>query len=104
VNPRNRRVFVASILLLIFRFDLCGLEPERSVSPSGQFIIYGVDAAYRGAISALAEKTRANLLGVLKRRDNWKIPIVINLQPRAANLPEIPATDLGLSQTEGGRC
>jgi hypothetical protein len=102
VNPRNRRVFVSSILLLIFRFDLCGLEPERSVSPSGQFIIYGVDAAYRGAISALAEKTRANLLAVLKRRDNWKIPIVINLQPRAANLPEIPATDVGLSQTEMG--
>ena len=103
MNPRNRRVFVASILLFIFRFDLCGLEPvERSVSPSGQFIIYGADAAYRGVISAIAERTRANLLAILKRRDNWKIPIVINLQPRSSNLPEIPATDVGLSQTEMG--
>ncbi len=103
MNPRIPRVFVASIFLLVFRLALCGLQPAgRSVSPSGQFIIYGVDAAYRGVISAIAEKTRADLLAVLKRRDNWKIPIVINLQLRAANLPEIPATDVGLSQTEMG--
>jgi hypothetical protein len=88
---------------LVFRFDLCGLEPAgRSISPSGQFIIYGADAASRGTISMLAEKTRTDLLAILKRRDDWKIPIVINLQPRAANLPETPATAVGLSQTELG--
>lgn len=103
VNPRNCRVFVASTLFLIFRCDLCALEPaEHSVSPSGQFIIYGADAAYRGAISALAEKIKANLMAVLKRRDDWKIPIVVNLQSHAANLPEIPAVAVRSSQTEAG--
>ena len=64
--------------------------------------MYGSDAAYRGSISALAEKTKSNLLTVLKQRDAWKIPIVINLQPRAANLPEIPEADLRFNQTEAG--
>jgi len=103
VNPLNRRFFFASILLLMPRSDLFGFEPAgRSVSPSGQFIVYGADAASRGAISMLAERTRSNLLAILKRRDDWKIPIVINLQPRAANLPEAPATAIELSQTEMG--
>lgn len=75
---------------------------EHSVSPSGQFVIYGADASYRGAVSALAEHTKANLLSVLKRRDSWKIPVVINLQPRAVNLPEVPSTQLRFSQTETG--
>jgi hypothetical protein len=75
---------------------------ERSVSPSGQFVIYGGDAAWRGAISELAEQTKSDLLTVLRRRDQWSIAAVINLQPRAANLPEIPDFDLRFSQTGAG--
>ena len=75
---------------------------ERSVSPTRQFIIYGADGRSRGEISALAERTKSNLLAVLKRRDDWKIAVVINLQARTANLPEIPATELRFSQTETG--
>jgi hypothetical protein len=103
VNVRSPGIFVAAILFVSFRFDLCALGlAAHSVSPSRQFIMYGSDAAYRGSISALAEKTKSNLLTVLKQRDAWKIPIVINLQPRAANLPEIPAADLRFKQTEAG--
>jgi hypothetical protein len=79
------------------------MEPsERSVAPSGQFLIYGADAPYRGAISALAERTKASLLAVLKRRDAWKIPAIINLQSRSANTPEIPAAEFRFNQTEAG--
>src|SRR5437899_9701887 len=75
---------------------------ERSVSPSRQFVIYGSDAALRAAVSTPAERTKANLLVLLRQRDNWIVPIVVNLQPQQANLPEIPPTDLRFSQTGFG--
>jgi hypothetical protein len=77
-------------------------SPERSVSPSHQFIIYGGDATLRGMVSKLAEQTKANLLALLGQRDRWKTAIVINLQPQQANLPEIPPAELRLSQTGSG--
>ena len=99
-----KRIFFASLLApLLACLNLSAFEfSERSVSPSGQFVIYGADAPYRGAISALAERIKANLLSALKRRDAWKIAIVVNLQPRAVNLPEIPPAALRFSQTETG--
>jgi hypothetical protein len=76
--------------------------PEQSVSPSGQFVIYGGEVRFRGAVSNLAERTKTDLLGILRRHDDWKIRIVVRLQSRAANLPEIPTTVLRLSQTGSG--
>ena len=97
------RAIFAGALLGCSIFELLGATPiERSVSPSGQFVIYGGDAAWRGAVSALAERTKANLLAVLQRRDQWGAAIVVNLQSPAANLPEIPATALRFSQTGSG--
>ena len=91
------------ILLSIFTFDSrAATSSERSVSPSGQFIIFGGDAASRGVISDLAERTKSNLLAALKRRDDWKIAVIINLQPRAANVPELAALKLRFSETENG--
>jgi hypothetical protein len=81
---------------------LRGALAEHSVSPSRQFIIYGADAATRGATSELAEQTKANLLALLRQRDGWKTEVVINLQPKQANLPEIAPTDLRVSQTGFG--
>ena len=76
--------------------------PAHSVSPSRQFVIYGADAALRGTISELAEQTKINLLALLRQRDEWKTVVIINLQPQQANLPEIPPTDLRVSQTGFG--
>jgi len=41
-------------------------QPERSISPSRQFVIYGGDAKLRGAVSGLAEETKSNLLALLR--------------------------------------
>jgi len=96
-------ISLALILLSIFVSNTrAATSSERSVSPSGQFIIYGGAADSRGAFSALSERTKSNLLAVLKRRDDWKIPIVVNLRSRAANLPELPAAQFRFSQTESG--
>jgi len=93
----------AACLLSILAAQMLFAAPlERSVSPSQQFVIYGADDSSRGAISELAEKTKANLLALLRRGDEWKTPIVINLQRPQANLPEIPSTALRFSQTGFG--
>jgi hypothetical protein len=92
----------ATFILLVFAcHQLCAL-PEHSVSPSRQFVIYGADARLRGAISELAEQTKTNLLALLRQRDEWKTAFVINLRPQQANLPEIPPTNLRVSQTGFG--
>jgi hypothetical protein len=92
-------IFSLSILLTQ---TLAAAPLERSVSPSQQFIIYGADTSFRGAISKLAEQTKANLLVLLRQPDNWKTPIIINLQSPQANLPEIPPSALHFSQTGFG--
>src|SRR2546423_5964454 len=104
VNSGIRHILAGALLVLsILVFDSVAATPiERSVSPSGQFILYGGDAAWRGAGSALAERTKANLLALLQRRDQWVTATVINLQSRAPNLPEIPNAALRFSQTGSG--
>lgn len=81
---------------------LDGAPQEHSVSPSRQFVIYGADAEVRGAVSNLAERTKADLLVLLRQRDNWTVPIVVDLQPQQANLPELPSANLRFTQTGFG--
>ena len=65
-------------------------------------MIYGADAKVRGAISGLAEQTKSNLLSLLRQRDDWKTPVVVNLQSQQSNVPELSAADLRFSQTGYG--
>jgi len=65
-------------------------------------VVYGADAKARGAISGLAEQTKTDLLGLLRQRDDWKTPVVVNLQSQQSNLPELPPADLRFSQTGFG--
>jgi hypothetical protein len=93
----------AILTLLVFAWQpVRAALPAHSVSPSRQFVIYGADAALRGTVSELAEQTKSNLLALLGQRDEWKTAVIINLQPQQANLPEIPPTDLRVSQTGFG--
>jgi hypothetical protein len=77
-------------------------QPDHSISPSREFVIYGADPKLRGAVSSLAEQTKSNLLALLRQRDGWKTPVIVNLQPQQANVPEIPLADLRFSQTGFG--
>jgi hypothetical protein len=94
----------AAIVLFAFANSqlIYGAQPEHSTSPSRQFVIYGANAKVRGAISGLAEQTKTNFLALLRQRDDWKTPVVVNLQPQQTNVPEIPAADLRFSQTGFG--
>ena len=96
-----KRVAIVLFAIANWQFIYCA-QPEHSTSPSRQFVIYGADAKVRGAISGLAEQTKTNLLALLRQRDDWKTPVVVNLQPQQANVPEIPPADLRFSQTGFG--
>ena len=94
-----------AVVLLLSMFAWQPLRaslPAHSISPSRQFVIYGANASLRGTISELAEQTKTNLLALLRMRDEWRTAVVINLQPQQANLPEVPPTDLRVSQTGFG--
>src|SRR5215467_13589412 len=94
---------IAIVLFAVTNLQLIyGAQPEHSTSPSRQFVIYGADAKVRGAVSGLAEETKTNLLRLLRQRDDWKTPVVVNLQPQQANVPDIPTADLRFSQTGFG--
>ena len=69
-----------------------------SISTSRQFRVYGADMALRGEICGLAERTKSTLLGILDQHDNWKTPLVINLDSPQANFPDAPAPYLDVSQ------
>ncbi len=100
IIPRSMTVRATILISALFTWHMLYAAPtERSVRPSRQFVIYGSDAALRGAVSDLAERTNANLLVLLRQRDNWTVPIVVNLQPQQANLPEVPPAGLRFSQT-----
>jgi hypothetical protein len=94
--------FGTLLLLALMSGSLLGAPLPRSVSTSRQFIVFGADVPLRGAVADLAERTKANLLAVLQKRDDWKTPIVIHLQFPQANVPETPLAELHFSQTGAG--
>jgi hypothetical protein len=101
MKPADRFALAAAFLLFLSN-TLLSAPLERSLSTSRQFIVYGANPPWRGSVSDLAEQTKSNLLRVLRQRDEWKTPIVINLQFPQTNLPEIPPTALHFSQTGFG--
>jgi len=94
---------VAIVLFAVANWQLIyGAQTEHSTSPSRQFIVFGADSVLRGAVSDAAERAKTDLLALLRQRDNWTVPIVLNLQPQQANLPELAAAELRFSQTGFG--
>ena len=88
---------VTCVICLLAGFAYPAGKP-RSTSTSRQFIAYGTEVRLRGAVCELAEQTKSNLLHLLDLRDNWKTPIIINLDYPQANFPDAPAAQLDFSQ------
>jgi hypothetical protein len=98
----NKYAIVLLPILFLGVRSLSASSLERSISPSQQFVVYGADALSRGVIADLAERTKTNLLALLRRPDQWKTPIVINVRRPQANLPDVPSAALYFSQTGFG--
>ena len=97
-----RRSFAALLLAIMGSGFAYSAPLPRSVTPSQQFIIYGGTLPLRGAMSDLVEDTKKHLLRTLQRKDEWKVPIILNLQSPQANIPEEPLSGLFVSQTGFG--
>jgi hypothetical protein len=102
-----KRFWPAAVFILLLAFFPATLlaalqEPQRSVSTSRQFIVYGSDPQLRGVICDIAEQTKKAALALLQEHDAWRIPILIRVQHPQANLPELPPAHLNISQTGVG--
>jgi hypothetical protein len=97
-----RVVKLLSLGLLCSSSTLLAAPLEHSVSPSRQFIIFGGNRVLRSAVSDAAERTKSKVLTLLQVRDQWSVPILLNLQRPQANIPEIPPVLLDFSQTGAG--
>ncbi len=93
---------IAGIALHFLALPARGEAVAKSTSTSRQFVVYGADVYLRGAIAQLSEQTKSDALRWLQIRDDWKTPILINLQEPQPNLPEIPEVALNFSQTGFG--
>ncbi|MEY2557050.1 MAG: hypothetical protein QOE34_475 [Verrucomicrobiota bacterium] len=100
--PVYRAGLTVLCCLLFLGPAIAGAAPERSVSISRQFIVYGPELRLRGAICDLAERTKRDLLQLIDQPDEWVTPIVIKVEYPQANLPEIPRAALNFSQTGFG--
>jgi hypothetical protein len=89
-------------LILLCSSALSAATLERSISPSRQFIIFGGNRILRSAVSDAAERTKSKVLTLLQARDQWSVPILLNLERPQADVPEIPPALLSFSQTGAG--
>ena len=95
-------LLAATLCALLESRRAAAAPPERSVSTSRQFIVYGPDVRLRGAICEIGERVKKETLALLRQPDGWKTPIVVNAQPAQASLPELAAARMNFSQTGFG--
>ncbi len=78
---RGRSIFfllpLLSLVATCFAVDL----RHRSVSNSGQFVIYSDHRELRGRVVSYVEEIKGEVLRVLREGDDWKFPIVIAIEP-----------------------
>jgi hypothetical protein len=97
--PASRKILLlaGSALCLTIGTDFAASRP-RSTSTSRQFLVYGAEVRVRGAICAVAERTKSNLLRLLGLRDNWKTALIVNLDYPRADIPDAPLAQLDFNQ------
>ena len=57
-----------------------------SRSSSRQFIVHGKDSKARGAVCVFCEEVKEDLLSLIKQRDRWRYPVVIQLRGDTTNI------------------
>ena len=112
LRPR-RRVAGASPcfnLLLLFYFltstinaGTFELLPKKSISYSGQFIIYSDDRESRFRLTGVVEEIKKKLLTLLgEKSDHWKRPIVMSATRANAAMPNQLVSSVRLIEVEDG--
>ncbi|MDD5349814.1 MAG: hypothetical protein PHQ12_06350 [Chthoniobacteraceae bacterium] len=96
-------LLVAAALALLLPGTGRTQEPvQRSISKSGQFVVYCPDIRLRLAVMGYAETAKHDVLETLGLGDHWKFPIVIDLRKPASTDTGRPLSQVSLIQTDGG--
>ncbi len=96
----------ACLLLALLSLDGRSLDARtpgfmpHSVSRTGQFVVYAKDSAVRNAVGTVGDDAKSELLRALGIRDDWKLPIVVDLRAPEPGMPDArPPVRLTLAQT-----
>ena len=101
MNRRPHTGLVISILALLHAASGSAADlKNRSISGSGQFIVYCDDREVRSRVVSAVEEAKTETLRVLHERDDWKFPIVVSLEP-AAPEQQAPVTITLVSTVAG---
>ena len=83
----NKTTCLISVLVLLLNLSYSEeksttLLPDKGVSRSAtrQFIVHGDDSVARGVMCVYCERTKSDLLSLLKLRDRWRYPVVIQMR------------------------
>ncbi len=98
MSAQRKFLLVATAALALTVRSGLSADRPRTISTSRQFLVYGTEVALRGAVCDLAEQTKASLLHLLQQPDDWKIPLLINLDLPQANYPDALPARLEVSQ------
>ena len=77
-------------------------QQYASISVSRQFATYCTDNRVRFAISSAAEEIKSGVLAALEQKDQWKAPIVINVQREDPTDPSAPVSSLQMVELDQG--
>lgn len=75
--------------------------PPRSLSSSKQFIIYSDNPKLRTEVSIRAEDDKQAFLDLLREKDIWKMPIILNFGP-PPNMKRPPRAQIGIFEGDDG--
>jgi len=73
-----------------------------SISLSRQFAVYCTDNRVRFALAGAVEEIKTGVLSVLEQKDQWKAPIVINVQREDPTEPGAPVSTLQIVELDQG--
>ena len=103
--PPRRACLLGALLLALLPRHGGAVESleKRSVSVSGQFLVYCDDLASRLRLTGLVEETKKGVLDLLgQKTDRWKHPIIVNVDRMNAATPGMPVSQVRLLETEDG--
>lgn len=94
---------VILLLAMISEGLSIGLVPKKSISSSGQFIIYCDDLTTRIRLSELVEESKKGVLTLLgEKSDHWKSPVVVNAIRKNAAMPGQSVSSVRLIEVDEG--
>jgi hypothetical protein len=75
--------------------------PPRSVSSTRQFVIYSDVPKLRTSVAIQAEDAKRDFLELLREKDTWQIPIILNFGP-PPNMKRPPRAQIGIFESDDG--